>query len=286
MSPRALIVAAALLFGTTGTAQALASAGSPVAVGSARLVVGGTLLALVAAFRGELKGLPRAVALSALGVAAYQLAFFAAVRSTGVAVGTVVTIGSAAILTGTLERLVDRSGASRRWLAATCCAVAGVVLLAVAPGARVDPLGVALALAAAGGYASYAVLSRRMLRRGCAPAGVMGGSFGLAALLLLPVLVLAHPVVSGAGVALALYLGVVPTAVAYLCYAGGLRRVSAAETATLGLVEPLTAAVLGVLVVHEQLRGEAVAGGALVLLGLLVLTVPLPRAAEPVLSEA
>jgi len=286
VSPRALILVAALLFGTTGTAQALASAGSAVAVGSARLVVGGTLLALVAASRGELRGLPRTVALSALGVAAYQLAFFAAVRSTGVAVGTVVTIGSAAIFTGALERLVDRSGASRRWLVATCCAVAGVALLALAPGATVDPAGVALALAAAGGYASYAVLSRRMLRRGFKPAGVMGGSFGLAAVLLLPVLLLAHPAVGVDGIGLALYLGVVPTAIAYLCYAAGLRRVSAAETATLGLVEPLTAAVLGVLVLHEQLRGAAVAGGALVLLGLLVLTIPLPRPAKPVLSEA
>ena len=57
-------------------------------------------IALVAASRGELRGLPRTVFVSAFGVAAYQLAFFAAVRSTGVAVGTVVTIGSAAIMTG------------------------------------------------------------------------------------------------------------------------------------------------------------------------------------------
>ena len=286
MSPRALILFAALLFGTTGTAQALASAGSPVAVGSARLVVGGTLLALVAALRGELRGLPRTVALSALGVAAYQLAFFAAVRSTGVAMGTVVTIGSAAILTGALEHAVERTPVSRRWVAATCCAVAGVALLALAPGATVAPAGVALALPAAGGYASYAVLSRRLLRRGYAPSSVMGGSFGLAALLLLPVLVAAHPEVGAHGFALALYLGVVPTAIAYLCYATGLRRVTAAETATIGLVEPLTATVLGVVVLHEHLRGAAVVGGALVLLGLLVLTLPLPRATKPVLSGA
>ena len=77
-----------------------------------------------------------------------------------------------------------------------------------------------------------------------------------------------------------------PTAVAYLLYARGLRRVTAAETATIGLAEPLTAALLGVVILHEQLRPAAALGGGLVLAGLLVLTAPLPRFAKPVLSEA
>ena len=294
MPARVQILVAALLFGTTGTAQALAGVGPPPAVGSARIVVGGAALAVVAALRGELRGLAAArtlVVVAALGVAGYQLAFFAAVRSTGVAVGTVVAIGLATVVTGALEWAIEGTPPPRRWIAATTLAIAGVVLLAVASGAdaAIRPAGIALAVAAAVGYALYAVVCKRLLRLGHAPGGVMGASFGLAGLLLVPVLVAAGPaqLASPAGVGLALYLGLLPTTAAYLLYARGLRRVTAGEATTIGLAEPLAAAVLGAAVLHERLGPPALAGGGLVLAGLLALTLRLPglRAAKPVLSE-
>ena len=188
---RQAILCAALLFGTTGTAQALAHAGSAIAVGAGRIVVGGAALAGVAHLRGELGGLrraPRPVAVAALGIAVYQVAFFAAVKSAGVAVGTVVTIGAGAVLTGVLERLVERRSAGGRWAAATTLAVAGLAVLAVGSGSgtAAHPVGIALALVAAAAYAIYAVVSKRLLRLGHAPAGVLGASFGTAAILLLP----------------------------------------------------------------------------------------------------
>ncbi len=45
---RALVLLAAVLFGTTGTAQALGPEGSPLTVGAARVAVGAALLALAA----------------------------------------------------------------------------------------------------------------------------------------------------------------------------------------------------------------------------------------------
>jgi DME family drug/metabolite transporter len=76
------------------------------------------------------------------------------------------------------------------------------------------------------------------------------------------------------GAALALFLGVVPTAAAYLLFARGLKRLSAAETATLTLAEPLTAALLGVIVLSERMSAPAALGAALILGGLLVLAAP------------
>jgi DME family drug/metabolite transporter len=104
----------------------------------------------------------------------------------------------------------------------------------------------------------------------------MAGAFGLGGLLLAPVLAatgagwLLHP----GGAALALFLGTVPTALAYVLFARGLKRLSAAETATLTLAEPLTAALLGVAVLAERLSSPAALGAALVLGGLLVLAAP------------
>jgi DME family drug/metabolite transporter len=290
---RTWILCAALLFGTTGTAQALAHAGSPVGVGAGRIVVGGAILAAVAHTRRELGVLREAaglVIISASGIAAYQVAFFAAVKSAGVAVGTVVTIGAGAVLTGILERMVERRSAGGRWAAATTLAIAGLALLAVGAesNGRTHPAGIALALVSALAYATYAVVSKRLLRFGHPPAGVMGASFGLAALLLLPVFAAAGGtgLATLGGTTLVLYLAVVPTAAAYLLYASGLRSVTAAETTTIGLAEPLTAAALGVLVLHESMPAVSLLGAALIFAALLLLAVRLPhRPARPVPSE-
>ena len=76
------------------------------------------------------------------------------------------------------------------------------------------------------------------------------------------------------GLLLAVFLGIVPTAGAYLLFARGLKHLSAAETATLTLAEPLTATLLGVIVLSETLNAPAGVGAALILSGLLVLAAP------------
>jgi DME family drug/metabolite transporter len=101
----------------------------------------------------------------------------------------------------------------------------------------------------------------------------MAIAFGGGALLLVPVLVLADMdwLTSAGGVALAGWLGVVPTALAYLLFARGLRRLPASEVATLTLAEPVTAALLGAIVLGERPGAVAAAGMLVVLAGLAVL---------------
>lgn len=280
MSARLQVLLAAICFGTTGTAQAVGPGTSPVAVGAARIVLGGLLLALVA--RGLRVRMPR-VGAPLVGMAAavvvYQLSFFAAVRLTGVAVGTVVAIGTGPAAAGALGRLVNGERLSARWAQATALAAVGVVLLAGDGGASVDLTGVALAVASGVGYATYTVLSKRMLDAGEAPEGVMAAGFGGAGLLLLPVLLAAGPgfLATPGGLAMALYLAAVPTALAYVLFSRGLRRLSSGETATLVLAEPLTASVLGVVALGEHPSAVAGAGALLVLAGLLVLAAPARR---------
>ena len=154
-----LILLAAVLWGTTGTAQALAPAtATPAAVAVIRMLVGGTALVVVATVAGRLGSLrtaPRwALLAAAVGVAAYQISFFSAVSRTGVAVGTVVAIGTAPVLAGLGGRALLGESLPRQWWVATALAVAGVGLLAT--GGRVhevDRRGVALAVAAAASYA-------------------------------------------------------------------------------------------------------------------------------------
>jgi drug/metabolite transporter, DME family len=279
---RTHILLAAVLFGTTGTAQALGPDLDPLAVGASRIAVGGallTLVALAAAAAGRLRlrtgAGPRAVLLAGACVAVYQATFFAAVADTGVAVGTVVAIGSGPAFAGLFASTFAGERLTLRWAAATGLACAGVVLLVLGGGAggSVSAPGVGLALVSGAGYAGYAVASKRMLDAGGAPEAVMAAVFGVGALLMLPLLAIVPSggLTAPGGLALMLYLGAVPTALAYVLFARGLERTAASETATLTLAEPLTAAALGVIALGERPGLAAAAGAALVMGGLAVL---------------
>jgi drug/metabolite transporter, DME family len=289
MPARLQVLLAAVCFGTTGTAQAIGPSASPVAVGAARIVIGGALLVAIArAMRLRMPPRSATVAGIAVGVCIYQLSFFAAVKLTGVAVGTVVAIGTGPAAAGLLGRLVNGERLTRRWAFATLAAAAGVALLAGDGGGTVDPGGIALAVTAGAGYATCTVLSKRLISKGAAPEGVMAAGFGGAAVLLVPVLLIAGPgfLTSAGGLGLALYLGAIPTALAYVLFSRGLRGLTSGETATLVLAEPLTAATLGVVALGEQPSVAAGVGAALVLAGLAILALPGRRRLEPAVVPA
>ncbi len=105
-----------------------------------------------------------------------------------------------------------------------------------------------------------------------------GATFGLGALLLLPVFFFTNSrwLLTPRGVAVALMLGLVATALAYLLYTRALRVVAVNTAVTLTLAEPVTASLLGVLLLGERLAWAGWAGVALILAGLLTLTLARP----------
>jgi drug/metabolite transporter, DME family len=275
-----LVLLSAVLFGTTGTAQALGPDGaSSLSVGAGRIAIGGAALVALVLVTGALRDgiywAPGPVLAGALGVAAYQLCFFTAVDTTGVAVGTIIAIGSGPAFTGLLGLVLRRRRPNRRWAFATALTVVGAALLmlAVSGGGDVDPTRVALGLGAGASYALYAVASKAMLEAGHRPEGVMAVAFGLGGGLLAPILAFGDTAWLAApeGAALALYLGLIPTALAYVLFAKGLEKLPAPSVATLTLAEPLTAATLGVIILGERPGAVAALGALLVLSGLLVL---------------
>jgi DME family drug/metabolite transporter len=277
---RLLVVAAAMLWGTTGTAQALGPDDvSPAAVGAARLIVGATILGILAAALGWLRDGARRwaagpVLLAAAGMAAYQPCFFGGVDRTGVAVGTVVGIGSAPVFAGLLGIAVRGERPGRRWLLATTLAVAGTVLLVgIGDRAEVDPIGVLLAVGAGASYAVFVLGTKLLLDAGHPSNAVVAVTFVLAAVLLLPVAVTADTggLVSAGGVAMVAHLGVLTVAVAYLLFGRGLTGVGAGTAGTLTLAETATAATLGLLVLGERPGIGAFVGLLLIGAGLIVL---------------
>ncbi len=283
MRPVLAVLAAALLFGTTGTAQALGPENTtPLGVGAMRLVVGGTALAvlglLLARRRARIAANPRLtpgavglMAITGICLAAYQPLFFLGTERNGVAVGTVIALGSAPVLAGLLEWAMTRRAPSRGWVIATALATAGVVLLGVGGGGAssgaLDALGLAASVGAGASFAIFANAQRRLMDAGWDPftvAGAMGAGSAIVGAALLPFADLSW-IWEPRGVALVLWLGVATMALSYTLFTWGLERLTAATAATLTLAEPLTASILGIAVLGERLGPLAIT--ALVILG-------------------
>ncbi|BCB74452.1 hypothetical protein GCM10022251_73740 [Phytohabitans flavus] len=323
----ALVMAAAVLWGTTGTAQAVASyGGSSLQLGAARLAVASLIFAGIVALRKvawrKALGSRRTVAVVLLGafcVAAYQPAFFLGVQRTGVGVGTLTAIGSAPVFAG-LGTLLTGHRPGRMWWVSTATVLVGLWLLLRGDGSlQFDLVGVVACLVAGASYAAYIATTRWLLLAGVPPTAVLAFLFVVGAALLVlaspienlasPAETLASPTENAASPTknaaspaetlatpienpienptenpmenvawlaqpdhayLALYLGVVATALPYLLWVAGLRSVQTSTAATLSLTEPLTAALLGWLVLREPVTPASLAGAGLVIAGLVI----------------
>jgi DME family drug/metabolite transporter len=73
------------------------------------------------------------------------------------------------------------------------------------------------------------------------------------------------------GWGLLLYLGLVPTALAYALFFRGMRSTTATAATIITLIEPLTATILASVLFQERLGPLGLLGGALLLLALGVL---------------
>jgi len=301
------IVAASVLWGTTGTAATFAPAVSPLAIGAVAMGLGGLLQALFAARHiavqsGSLLERWRLVSLGAAAVATYPLAFYSSMHLSGVAVGTVVSIGSAPVAAALIERFADRKPLSRRWILGALLGVGGAALLSFAghaPAGSVSPAaapaaagavtdwgstaGILLGLLAGTTYALYSWAAHRLTGQGVTPRAAMGSIFGLGGLLLMPVLALTGgPLLESWGnVGVGAYMAVVPMFAGYLLFGWGLARVGASTATSISLLETVVAAVLAVLVVGERLPALGWLGAAVVLASLFILTPRTRPAAEP-----
>lgn len=281
------VVAASVLWGTTGTAATFAPSVSPLAIGAVAMGIGGLLQALYAAnaITGQWPGLLdrwRLVTLGAAAVAVYPLAFYSSMRLSGVAVGTVVSIGSAPVAAALIERFADGKHLTRRWMAGALLGVSGAALLSFAghapagsPGNSWKSLaGIALGLLAGATYALYSWAAHRLITGGLSSRAAMGAVFGLGGLLLMPVLaVTGRPLVeSWVNFSVGAYMALVPMFAGYVLFGWGLARIRASTATGISLLETVVAAGLAVLVVGERLPPHGWLGAAVVIFSLFVLT--------------
>jgi DME family drug/metabolite transporter len=293
-----MVLLAAMLWGTTGTAQSLVPAGLPAHwVGALRLLVSSAFFGIYVA--AGPRGHPTTAAfahiqwgwvlLAGASMAAYNLTFFAGVKASSVAVGTAIALGSGPIWAGLLQLVVARRSPSGVWWVGTSLAVAGGSLMVLGSARQLDisMAGIGLCLTAGLSYAVYTLVSQRLVAR-TPPAIVTLSIFFCAALMAVPAafVVSGFPAVSAQGWWIMAYLGVVATGVAYLLFTHALSRISGTTAVSMCLVEPLTAFCLAIVVIGERPPPPAFAGLALVMLGLaLVMRAELRSSATIVSKE-
>jgi DME family drug/metabolite transporter len=273
-----LVVLAALCWGTSGVSGQLVLDRTdlgPLDIAWHRMAVAAVLLLAGHALSRRRRSptrtpLPRGTAvrlfLVGAGLGGYQLAFFAAVSKAGVSIATLVALGLAPLLIAVGATVLGHGRPDRPTVVALIAALTGLVLLV---GVSADAGGTAVvlgALLAVGSAVGYAVVT---LAGAGVPAGVPVTVVGFVggALLLTPAALATGLTFTTDPVSLGvlLYLGAVPSALAYRLFFAGLQTVPGPVASIVTLLEPLTATALATAFLGERLAPAALAGGLLVL---------------------
>ncbi|MGW6541020.1 DMT family transporter [Streptomyces sp. NPDC055051] len=312
----AYLVVAGIAWGTAGAAGSLVFRNSdmgPLALSFWRCAGGLLLLLAVPALkalrspRGPREGRVRAAGGGApvtetrrtrliriggtgVGLAVFQTAYFAAVESTGLAVGTVVTLGAGPVLIAIGARVTMGERLGLGGLAAVTGALAGLTVLVLGGGgAEVRLAGVGYAVLSAAGFAALTLLTRWLGRTGGGAAGSLAGtawSFAVSAAVVLPLALaeglLPHTEDLVRLLLLLLYVAAIPTALAYALYFAGAAVVRAATVSVIMLLEPVSAALLAVTLLGEELTATTVLGTVLLLAAVTGLALAEARAAAAV----
>ncbi|GFE26380.1 DMT family transporter [Streptomyces nigrescens] len=298
------VTLAATAWGTAGAAAALLYRGSglgPLALTFWRTFGGLVLLLAVRALLRRRSGtvavptpapyeplrrrLPRIV-MTGVALAVFQAAYFAAVEATGLAVGTVVTMGAGPVLIAIGARVTmgERLGAGGVLAVAGALAGLAVLVLGGDGGTTVRPAGVGYALLSAAGCAAMTLITRRLGKGGGSdPYASTVSAFAVGALCLLPLAAVeglwpqAHDL--GRSLWLLVYIAAVPTALAYGLYFAGLAAVRAATASVISLIEPVSAAAIAVLFLGERLTMATAIGTGVLLTAVAALAVTEARGA-------
>ncbi|TKE97211.1 EamA family transporter [Vibrio kanaloae] len=283
------ILFASILWGTTGTAASFAPDLSPLAIGAFSMGVGGLLQAGLAyrkilfAFDKLLQN-KKLLAVSALALAVYPLAFYSSMKLSGVAIGTVVSIATAPFFSALLECLISKkNNINKRWLTSFAIGVVGIGLLVFSESSSANEsgddlklLGIALGLLAGLCYAIYSWATKALIDKDIKSQAAMGSIFGLGAMLLLPTLWFTGENLfsSQTNVLVISYLTLIPQCLGYIAFSFGLRHVTASSANLLTLFEPVVAAVLAVCVVGELIPFTGWLGMSLIVLCLFMQSKP------------
>lgn len=292
----ALAAASAASFGLSGPlAKSLLDAGwTAGSAVTARILIAAAVLLVpgVLALRGRWELLSRnvgvVVAYGAFAVAGCQLAYFNAVGYMPVGVALLIEFTSPVAVITWMWLRHKQAPTLMTFAGAALAAIGLVLVLDLVSGASINPIGVLWALGAMAGAAVYWIVSADE-DNGLPPLTLAAAGLLCAGLILVVAGVIGIvPFGAGTGdVVLAgsslpwwvaiVGLGVVTAALAYVCGIAASRRLGSRLASFVGLTEVLSALIFAWLLLGEAPGYVQVAGGLLILAGVVVVKVGEPR---------
>ncbi|MCI2283946.1 EamA family transporter [Colwellia sp. MSW7] len=283
------IVIASFLWGTTGTAASYAHQVSALGIGAFSTGIGGILLFVAARKKIQIDlsclfSRPMVILFGSACVAIYPLAFYSAMRFSGVAIGTVVSIASAPFFAVLLERLISKKSVSIKWVVSFIIGVLGIVLLVMGrshenstlANAMLQNIGVMLGLLAGLAYAGYSWAAKHLIEKGVHSQSAVAVQFGIASCCLIPSLWFTgdNILATVTNASVVVYMAIAPMFLGYLLFGFGLKVIDASRATLITLIEPLVATLLAIFIVGESFKMIGRVGMGLVTLCLLLQTLP------------
>jgi len=170
---------------------------------------------------------------------------------------------------------LDRTAPSPLLFVALGLAIGGSAIVVLGGGGEteVEPLGIALALATSFAYTAYLVGTDRHVRRTdpVTAAGWLGA--GAATSNVVFALVFGSFLAPEGATPMRIVAIVLVSASAFATMLAGLQRVGAVRNAIIGVMEPLTVALLAAVFLDEPITATVAAGGVLILVGAVIASV-------------
>lgn len=265
----------------------------PLSLAVLRYALGGGLLLLALLVRARRlphvrrRDLPLLASLGIILFAAFPLAFNTGLRLTEASRGSLM-LATAPFWSALLARAARREHLRPRQVGGLALTFAGVMLLLAERGLHWQANARALAgdgllLVAALCAALYAVLAKPALARYSALTvttyAMIVGALALAPAALVEGLLPALGRLTGRTLALTLFLGIIGGALGWYLWSFALSRLTPTQGAVYVNLNPMAATALGALFLGERLTGVFVVGFIAVLVGVLLVNLPLRRAA-------
>jgi drug/metabolite transporter, DME family len=298
----AAVASAAVLWAVSATyARTLINRGAaPIEISAARAWIAFLVLGVVVLWRRRAGARPkeprpsiRVIVGFGLAIAGANYFYYSAIQELPVAVAIVIQYTAPALVVLWLAA-AERKRPSRRVVWALAAAIAGVALLSDLPlvlssgDFTLSAGGIAFALGSAVAFASYIVLGERMAPA-YGPEGTLMRGFGVAGALWLVVLATRgrpDTLLDGSLLPGVVLLGFIATVIPFMLFIWGLERIRASRAAIVSTLEPLSAAFLAYVWLHQSLDGWQLAGAVFVIAAVAVVqaeqveTVPAPAPLE------
>lgn len=269
------VLGASVLFASGGASRAIVGfPGTGISFAAWRVFIGAVGLLIYSRYKfGDrgLKVLFKQPIMWLMGgsILFYQASFFFGAGRIGIAIGTLVALGSAPLLAGLISWWMGLGKPTIQWAISTALGIFGLGLLTSTSGSA-DALGLLFVALSGWAYSILTVFGVKVVKEhNVSGIEVLTVAFAVGAIYSIPILAttsswLVEPKAIGA----VLWAGVAAATLAYALFGIGISHLSAGTVSTLTLFEPVTATTLGVLLLNETMNTRGWVGCVVIIVAL------------------